>query len=38
MVDGDPAIKAKIAYEAAQKEYERAESLVKDNIISKKDF
>jgi RND family efflux transporter MFP subunit len=38
MVDGDPAIKAKIEYEAARKEYERAESLVKENIISKKDF
>ncbi|MDR1583306.1 MAG: efflux transporter periplasmic adaptor subunit, partial [Prevotellaceae bacterium] len=38
MVDGDPAIKAKIEYEAALKEYERAESLVKGNIISRKDF
>jgi RND family efflux transporter MFP subunit len=38
MVDGDPAIKAKIEYEAALAAYERAESLVKDNIISKKDF
>jgi RND family efflux transporter MFP subunit len=38
MVDGDPAIKAKIEYEAARKEYERTESLAKENIISKKDF
>jgi RND family efflux transporter MFP subunit len=38
MVDGDPAIKAKIEYEAARAAYERAGSLVKENIVSKKDF
>lgn len=38
MADGDPAIKAKIEYEAARAAYERAESLVKDNIVAKKDF
>jgi RND family efflux transporter MFP subunit len=38
MVDGDPAIRAKIEYGAARAAYERAESLVKDDVISKKDF
>jgi RND family efflux transporter MFP subunit len=36
--DGDPAAKAKIAYEAALKEFQRAEELVKDRIISAKEF
>lgn len=36
--DGDPTLKAKIAYEIAEKEYKRAENLVKDNIISVKQF
>ncbi|WP_085536635.1 efflux RND transporter periplasmic adaptor subunit [Massilibacteroides vaginae] len=36
--DGDPAVKAKIVYETAQKEYQRAEGLVKDQIISAKEF
>jgi RND family efflux transporter MFP subunit len=36
--DGDPSVKAKIEYETAQKEYQRAEELIKDKIISAKDF
>lgn len=36
--DGDPIAKAKIAYESALKEFERASSLVKDQIISEKEF
>ena len=38
MADGDPAIKAKIEYEAARTAYDRAESLVKERIVSRKDF
>lgn len=36
--DGDPAVKAKIAFETAEKEYRRAEDLVADKIISAKQF
>jgi RND family efflux transporter MFP subunit len=35
--EGDPAEKAKIEYETALKEYQRAESLIRDRIISAKD-
>ena len=38
LLDGDPATKAKIAFETAQKEFQRAEKLVKDQIISDKEF
>ena len=38
LLEGDPAAKAKIAYDIALKEYQRAEGLVKDQIISAKDF
>jgi RND family efflux transporter MFP subunit len=38
LLEGDPAAKAKIEYETAQKEYNRAEELVKDKIISAKEF
>jgi cobalt-zinc-cadmium efflux system membrane fusion protein len=37
-LEGDPSVKARIEYETAQKEFQRAESLVKDQIISAKDF
>lgn len=37
-VDGDPVQRARIAYEQAKHEYERAETLIKDQIISEKDF
>lgn len=36
--EGDPTIKTKIAYETAKKEFVRAEGLVKDNIISTKEY
>ena len=36
--DGDPAVKAKAAYEAAKKELQRADKLVADKIISEKEF
>lgn len=38
MAEGDPAEKARIEYNAALKEYQRAESLVGDNIVSQKEF
>ncbi|WP_195438965.1 MULTISPECIES: efflux RND transporter periplasmic adaptor subunit [Bacteroides] len=38
LLEGDPSVKARIEYETAQKEFQRAESLVKDQIISAKDF
>jgi RND family efflux transporter MFP subunit len=38
IVDGDPAARAKIEYETAEREYRRAEELVVDQIISQKDF
>lgn len=38
LADGDPAAKAKIAYETALKEYDRAKGLVGDQIISAKEF
>ncbi|MDR1112508.1 MAG: efflux RND transporter periplasmic adaptor subunit, partial [Bacteroidales bacterium] len=36
--EGDPALKIKIAYETALKEYQRAEGLVKEQIISAREF
>jgi RND family efflux transporter MFP subunit len=36
--DGDATAKARIAYEAAKREYERAERLVADKIISQKEY
>lgn len=36
--EGDPAIKLKIVFETAQKEYDRAKLLIKEQIISDKDF
>lgn len=36
--DGDPLLKAKLAYETAKTEYDRAERLVADKIISTKEF
>lgn len=38
LLDGDPAAKAKIDFETAQKEFQRAENLVKEQIISGKEF
>ena len=36
--DGDVASRATIAYETAQKEYERMSDLVGDKIVSQKEF
>lgn len=36
--DGDPVLKAKIEFEAAEKDYSRARRLVEDKIISDKEF
>ncbi len=38
MADGDPYVKVRAAYETALKEYERDQALVKDQIISAKEF
>jgi RND family efflux transporter MFP subunit len=38
ILEGDPVAKSKISYEAAQKEFQRAEELVKDKIISAKEY
>lgn len=38
VADGDPVQRAKIDYEKAKRDYERAELLVKDHIISDRDF
>ncbi len=36
--DGDPVLKAQIEYENAKSEYERAEQLIADRIVSKKEY
>ncbi|MGN1226715.1 MAG: efflux RND transporter periplasmic adaptor subunit, partial [Candidatus Cryptobacteroides sp.] len=38
MPEGDPSRKAQLEYESASKEYERAEKLVADKIISEQEF
>lgn len=38
LLEGDPSAKARIEFETAKKELQRGESLVKDQIISDKDF
>lgn len=38
MVDGDPVQRAKIAYEVAKKEYDRAKGLLASKIVSEKEF
>jgi RND family efflux transporter MFP subunit len=38
IVDGDPAIKAKSAYDIAQREFQRAESLIGDKLIAEKEY
>lgn len=38
MADGDPVQRAKIAFELAQKEYERQKSLVESKIVSEREF
>lgn len=36
--EGDPALKAKITFEIAKSEYDRIEPLVKEGIVTQKDF
>ncbi len=38
MLDGDPVKRAKIAYEIAKKEYDRAKGLLISKIVSEKEF
>lgn len=38
MADGNPAERARIAYEAARKEYERTTPLVESHIVSEKEY
>ena len=38
LMDGDPVKRAKIEYETAKAEYDRAASLVDENIVSRKEF
>lgn len=38
IVDGDPSSKAKSVYEIAQRDFNRAESLIKDKLISEKEY
>lgn len=38
ITDGDPVLKAKSAYEIAKREFERAESLIEDKLISQKEY
>lgn len=38
MLDGDPMLKAQAAFQIAEKEFKRAEELVKDKLISEKEY
>lgn len=38
IADGDPVQRARIAYEVSKKEYERMKALIKNKIVSDKDF
>ncbi|MDR1884125.1 MAG: efflux RND transporter periplasmic adaptor subunit [Prevotella sp.] len=38
LVDGDPIVKAKLAYDIAQREFQRAESLIADKLIPEKEY
>lgn len=38
IADGDPVLKAKAAFEIAERDFNRAESLIKDQIISEKEY
>jgi RND family efflux transporter MFP subunit len=38
MLEGDPVLKAKLTYEQAEREYRRATSLVKDTLISIREY
>ena len=38
LAEGDPVAKAKVAYDIAKREFERAEALIVDKLISQKDY
>lgn len=38
LADGDPVLKAKMAFERAKQDYERAEKLIGDKLISQKEY
>lgn len=38
MAEGDPVLKARYAYEAAKNDFDRAKSLIKDTLISLKEY
>ena len=38
LLDGDPAAKVKITFETAQKEFQRAEELLKNSVLSVKEY
>lgn len=38
ITDGDPVLRAKSAYEIAERDFQRAESLIEDKLISQKEY
>lgn len=38
IIDGDPVVRARVAYDISKKEYERMKTLVKNKIVSDKEF
>lgn len=38
MLEGDPMLKTQAAFQIAEKEFERAETLIKDKLISQKEY
>lgn len=38
LADGDPVLRAKISFETAQREFERAEALIVDRLISQQEY
>ncbi|MDD4516840.1 efflux RND transporter periplasmic adaptor subunit [Massilibacteroides sp.] len=38
MLDGDPMLKAQSAYQIAEKDFKRADALIKDKLISEKEY
>lgn len=38
IIDGDPVVRARVAYDISKKEYERMKALVKNKIVSDKEF
>lgn len=38
MLEGDPMLKAQATFQIAEKEFERAETLIKDKLISQKEY